>query len=172
MSRPVLASAIAGILARDLRTLCREVEAYPDERQLRQEVPGIPNSAGTLVLHLTGNVQHYVGARLGASGYVRDRPAEFARREVPRLELLQQIAATEAVLGALTQLVDAQLQTDFPEVAGGRRVVTGDYLVHLVSHFAYDLGQLDYHRRVVTGQYAGVAAVRPAELSTARAVPE
>lgn len=52
LSRPVLASAIAGILARDLRTLCREVEAYPDERQLRQEVPGIPNSAGTLVLHL------------------------------------------------------------------------------------------------------------------------
>ena len=164
----MLLSSVAAIFARDLGTLRREVEAYPDERQLWQEVPGITNVSGTLVLHLTGNLQHYLGARLGMSGYVRDRPAEFARRDVPRAELLLQIAGAEEAIGALQRLEDAQLESDYPEVVGGNRVKVGEYLIHLVSHFTYHLGQVDYHRRVVTGQSAGVDAVRPAELSTAR----
>ena len=65
-----------------------------------------------------------------------------------------------------------RLQEDFPEVVGGVRVVTGEYLIHLVSHFAFHLGQLDYHRRVVTGQTRGMDAVRAAELSTARPVAD
>jgi len=81
--------ALAAMLDRDLATLRREVEAYPDERDLWREVPGVPNVGGTLVLHLTGNLQHYFGARLAGTGYVRDRPAEFARRNVPRPELLR-----------------------------------------------------------------------------------
>ena len=47
-------------------------------------------------------------------------------------------------------------------------MVTGEYLVHLSVHFAYHLGQLDYHRRVVTGQNTGVDAMRPGDLSSAR----
>jgi uncharacterized damage-inducible protein DinB len=48
-------------------------------------------------------------------------------------------------------------------------VATGEYLVHLATHLTYHLGQIDYHRRVVTGSSAGVGAVRPAELKSARA---
>lgn len=143
------------------------MEGYPDERGLWQEVPGISNVAGTLVLHLTGNLQHYLGARLGQTGYVRDRPAEFARRDVPRSELLRQIeAARAAVKIALSRAPD--LEAEFPETVAGKRVGTGDYLVHLATHFAYHLGQIDYHRRVVTGAAFAVDAVRPAELSSAR----
>ena len=50
----------------------------------------------------------------------------------------------------------------------GVRVATGDYLVHLTTHFAYHLGQLDYHRRVVTGNASGAGTMRPAELESAR----
>jgi len=165
--------ALAAILDRDLATLRREVEAYPDERDLWREVPGIPNVGGTLVLHLTGNLQHYFGARLAGTGYVRDRPAEFARRDVPRSELLRQIdAARAAVKAGSTAVGTAQLAADFPELVGGSRVRTGDYLVHLAVHFAYHLGQLDYHRRVVTGMNTGVDAVRPVELSSARPAGE
>ena len=88
MTAPALAAAVAAILDRELRTLRRELEAYPDERQLWQEVPGLPNSAGTLALHLTGNLQHYIGACWGGTGYVRNRDAEFGQRDVPRSELL------------------------------------------------------------------------------------
>ena len=52
------------------------------------------------------------------------------------------------------------------------RVNAGEYLVHLISHFTYHLGQLDYHRRVVTRQTRGVDAVRAAELGTARPGPD
>jgi hypothetical protein len=162
----ILPSVIA-ILDRDLRALRREIEAYPDEDSLWLQPAGISNSAGTLALHLAGNVQHYLGARLGATGYVRDRPAEFARRNVPRAEVVQQIEAARQSLAA-AENVGSDLASDFPEVIGNLRFETGDYLIHLVSHFAFHLGQIDYHRRVVTGQTDGIGAVRTAELRSAR----
>jgi hypothetical protein len=163
----MLLADVAAILDRDLRTLAREVEAYADERDLWRLPPGMPNSGGTLALHLAGNIQHYLGARLGGTGYVRDRPAEFALRGVPRAELLGRIeAAREAVRTAAATPVD--IEADFPEVISDARLTTGDYLVHLCTHFAFHLGQLDYHRRLVTGDGAGVGAMRPAELGSAR----
>jgi uncharacterized damage-inducible protein DinB len=168
-----LVEAVAAILDRDLRALAREVEAYPDEAALWQLPEGILNSAGTLVLHLTGNIQHYLGARLGNTGYKRDRPAEFSARGVPREALLRQIeAARGAVRSTVQKLTAEALELDFPEVVGGMRVVTGEYLVHLVSHFDYHLGQVNYHRRLVTRDSRGVDAIRTGELSSARPVAD
>jgi uncharacterized damage-inducible protein DinB len=164
----ILPSVIA-ILDRDLRALRREIEAYPDEDSLWLKPAGVPNSAGTLALHLAGNLQHYLGARLGGTGYVRDRPAEFARRNVPRAEIVEQIEAARGSLAAVEgRLSESDLATDFPEVIGNLRIETGEYLIHLVSHFTFHLGQVDYHRRLVTGQSQGVDAVRAAELRSAR----
>jgi hypothetical protein len=70
------------------------------------------------------------------------------------------------------KLTRQALEQDFPEVVGGMRVVTGEYLIHLVSHFAYHLGQVDYHRRLVTRDARGVDAIRPGELATARPVAD
>jgi hypothetical protein len=56
----------------------------------------------------------------------------------------------------------------YPEAVADLEVATGEYLVHLATHMAYHLGQLDYHRRVVTGNPAGVGAVRPSELRPSR----
>ena len=169
MSSDLLLQSVAAILDRDLRTLRREVEGYPDGRGLWQEVPGIANVAGTLALHLAGNLQHYIGARLGRTGYVRDRAAEFARRDVPRSELLGDIeAARTAVRASLSGPTQPDVTAEFPEAISGSRVTTGDYLIHLVTHFAYHLGQIDYHRRVVTGMAFAVDAVRPSELSSVR----
>lgn len=165
----MLLPGIAALLDRDLRTLRREVEAYPDDGSLWRSIPGIANVGGTLVLHLTGNLQHYLGARLGGTSYIRDRDAEFARRDVPRSELLREIeAARAAVKTAVSRISEQELAADFPESVGGVRVQAGEYLMHLSTHFAYHLGQLDYHRRVVTGSAAGVDAVRAAELASAR----
>jgi hypothetical protein len=162
-----LVSSMAAIFDRDLRALKREVEAFPDERALWTRVPGVSNVAGTLVLHLAGNLQHYIGAVLGGTGYIRDRPAEFGRRDVPRSELLREIeAARAAVARALSGTIN--VDGEFPETIAGKRVQTGDYLVHLATHFAYHLGQLDYHRRFVTGHDQGIDAMRPIELSSAR----
>jgi hypothetical protein len=150
----MLVAAVAAILDRDLQALAREVAAYPDERALWETPPGITNSGGTLAVHLAGNIRHYLGAKLGGT-------------------ILAQIEDARAALrAAAVRTPDERLEDDFPEVIAGVRVATGEYLIHLVSHFAYHLGQLDYHRRVVTRQTGGVNAVRTVELSTARPVPD
>ncbi|HZA98939.1 MAG TPA: DinB family protein [Gemmatimonadales bacterium] len=168
----MIKSAIGSILDRDLNALRREVEAYTDEAELWRTVPGIANSGGTLVLHLAGNLQHYFGAHLGRTPYVRNRAAEFARRDVPRAELLREIeAARAAVKAGLADLSAAQLTGEYPETIAGARLTTGEYLVHLTTHFAYHLGQVDYHRRAVTGSQTTVGAMRPGDLGSARSAP-
>jgi hypothetical protein len=163
-----LAASVRAVLLRDLRGLRREVEAYPDEASLWALPPGAPNSAGTLVLHLTGNLQHFLGAVLGGTGYVRDRDAEFADRNVPRAELLRRIAAAEAAVER--GLPGKGIPAEYPAPAGGggMRVRSDEWLVHLVAHLAYHLGQVDLHRRLSTTSTAGVGTIPTTELPSAR----
>jgi hypothetical protein len=159
----MLITAVRTLLLRDLASFRQELEAYPDEALIWAVPPGISNSAGTLTLHCAGNLQHFVGTRLGHTGYVRDRAAEFARRDVPRVELIAELTrASDMVSSTLNQLDPAVLETTFPDsFAGGRTVATGPFLVHLATHLTYHLGQVDYHRRLVTGAGAipGVVGV-------------
>lgn len=165
----MLVHHVAALLDRELRTLQREVESYSEDSQLWQAVPGMPNTAGTLVLHLAGNVRHFIGAVLGGTGYVRHRDMEFSRRDVRRTELLAEIVAARADLTrAFATIKDENLPAEYPEAITGMRVDSVEYLLHLLTHFAYHLGQLDTHRRLVTGNAASVGAVRPSELASAR----
>jgi hypothetical protein len=161
----VLCSTLQTVLHRELGAVRRSVEAYPDEASLWRLPAGLPNAGGTLVLHIAGNLRYYVGHVLGGIPYVRDRDAEFARRDVPRDALLAEIdAAIDAVERALGGLPDDGLDAIYPERIAGRELRSRDWLVHLASHLAYHLGQLDYHRRVVTGDTTGVGAVSPAAI--------
>lgn len=154
-----LISDLRRIFLRDFDTLADEIRAYPDEAQIWAAPPGVRNTAGTLALHLAGNMEHYLGAVLGGSDYVRDRPAEFADRDVPRREILDRIAAArEAADRTLSALDPSRLDEPFPVDVAGVRLPTGRQLMHLATHFAYHLGQLDYHRRIVTGDPEGVGA--------------
>ncbi len=156
---------IRSILLRDLRALAREVDAYPGDDVLWRVAPGISNSGGTLVLHLLGNLQHFVGAVFGRTGYVRDREAEFATRDLSRAELRRRIeAAAEAVDATLARVTPEQWEADYPAPIAGRTIGTADFLVHLVAHLAYHLGQIDYHRRMLVPGAAGVDAVSVSEL--------
>lgn len=159
------ASTVALLITRELRAVRREIEAYPDDASVWRTVPGIPNTAGTLALHVAGNIRHFIGAIIGGDGYVRDRDAEFARRDVPRAELLAGLdAAITAVRRAMTSADDALFRRPFPELIAKRKVSGADFMAHLVAHLAYHLGQIDYHRRVVTEDGRGVDAVSVREL--------
>ena len=120
-------------------------------------------------MHLAGNVQHFFGAILGGTGYVRDRAAEFSRRDVPRAEIAAQLdAGIAAVERGLSRVADNSLAADYPEKIAGHTVSTGEWLVHLVAHLGYHLGQIDYHRRLVTGRGETVGTMAIPELRTAR----
>src|SRR3954471_2794078 len=62
------------------------------------------NSFGHLVLHLTGNLNHFVGAQLGGTGYVRDRDREFADASPPPKPAA--LAGLDAAVATFHQVVD------------------------------------------------------------------
>ena len=159
-------ASVHAVLRRELRAVRRSVDAYPDDAALWELRPGLPNAGGTLALHLAGNLQHYVGAVLGRSGYVRDRDAEFSRRDVTRADVQAELAAAErAIDDGMRALREDRLDEPYPEPLSGHRLATRDFLLHLAAHLAYHLGQIDYHRRVVTGDSRGIGAIASAELS-------
>lgn len=146
-------ASLAEQFDRHLELLASEVQAYEESASMWRSLPGTPNSGGTLALHLVGNLQHWIGACLGDSGYVRDRAAEFGDRGVSQHEMLMRVARTrETVARVLGGLDPATLGTTFPSLPdhyAGRSVAW--FLGHLLGHLGYHLGQLNYHRRIVAG---------------------
>lgn len=163
--------AIAAVISRELRTIERELNAYQTEEQVWALPAGLPNSGGTLALHAAGNLRHFVGTVLGGGSYVRDREAEFSQRGVPRAELIDGLHEAEnAVRDTLGSIDPAKFSEPYPIAVANRRVNTGEFLAHLATHLAYHAGQLDFHRRIVTGDAAGVGAVSPLELPSAKPI--
>jgi hypothetical protein len=152
--------AILKVMTRELDTLSREIAAYPDDASLWAELGGCPNLGGTLVLHLMGNLRHFIGVQLGGSGFVRDRDSEFTTRGLGRAELLSRVETAKAdVVAALSKLDEAALHEPFPIPIAGVSLDIATTLVHLQSHLAFHLGQIDYHRRGVTGDRTGVGVL-------------
>ena len=155
-----LATDLSLLLTRELEGLRREIELYPDDVSVWRTLPGVTNSAGNLALHVAGNLQHYVGAVLGGSGYVRNRDAEFTRRSGTKAEILGELdAALKAVRGVLPNLATDRVAAPYPEPVNGSAVRTGLFLCHLATHAAFHLGQLGYLRRAVTGDTRTSGAV-------------
>ena len=142
-------SELKTLLLKDLATLRREVEAYPDDASLWRPVPGIANPGGNLALHLAGNLQFFLGAQLGRTGYVRDRDREFAVRGLPRAEVLRELdAAALAVQAGLETLEPEALDREIPSHHGGQTLTLRRSLLQIAAHLAYHLGQVSYHRRL------------------------
>ena len=146
----MLKPALLELFERDLRRLAEEINLYADEADLWVVRPGIANSAGNLCLHLIGNLNHFVGAVLGNTGFVRDRDSEFALKNVPRQELLASIEnVIQVVTSTLQGMTDEDFEQVFPVPKRDQIVHTDLMLIHLVGHLSYHLGQINYHRRLV-----------------------
>ncbi|NRB47536.1 MAG: DUF1572 family protein [Saprospiraceae bacterium] len=132
--------------------LKREIEAYENELDLWLCPAGISNSAGNLCTHLVGNLHHFIGYGLGDTGYVRDRPLEFAIKDVPRETLLAELDKTTSMIRTVL-LNLPNLGARYPKQL--RDEHHGEYsinkeLVRLCAHLAYHVGQVNYHRRLLT----------------------
>lgn len=168
-----LQASLSALLGRDLQAMRRTIEAYPDDLLPWLPHPSMPNSGGTLALHVTGNLRSYIGAALGGTGYVRDRPREFAARDLPRSVVAEGLEAAEReVRATLAGLSDADLQRQFPQPLSGQHFLTGDLLLHLAVHLGYHLGQADYHRRLVTGNSVAIGAMALPALASAQPAGE
>lgn len=138
------------IFNRDFLKLKQELEFYKDQRKIWQVEEGISNSAGNLCLHLIGNINHFIGATLGGTTYVRNRELEFSQKDIPVNELLKHIDDTMLVVeNTLNNLSEDKLAKEFPLLYSNQKVTTMFILLQLVAHLDYHLGQINYLRRLL-----------------------
>lgn len=146
----MITESIRSLFNRDLNKLKTEIAAYNNEENLWVIDKSIANSAGNLCLHLVGNINHFIGAQLGNTGYIRNRELEFSLKDVPRTELIEKIEATIAMIDSiLPQLSEEDLKREYPLVVFESKMTTDYFLIHLVAHLDYHLGQINYHRRLL-----------------------
>jgi uncharacterized damage-inducible protein DinB len=144
------ATDLASLFHRDLSRLVEHLRAFPSDEALWETPPGITNSAGTLTLHLEGNLREYIGRQLGGVSYTRDRPLEFSARGHSREELLRRIEEVrDRIPPIVERLTEAQMTAIYPEVVLDTPMQTGEFLLHLYGHLNWHRGQLDYVRRIV-----------------------
>lgn len=145
---------LAFLFRRHLGRLERQLDAIDDAR-LWEVRPGVTNSAGHLLLHLNGNLREYIGRQMGGVPYVRDRAREFGATPVPRAEMTAAIAELVSLVpGVLERTPASRWDETFPEDVLGEPLTHRHFVMHLFGHLHYHLGQIDYLRRVLTGDGA------------------
>jgi uncharacterized damage-inducible protein DinB len=102
------------------------------------------NSAGNLILHLSGNVRQWIVAAIGGARFDRNRDLEFSERgPVSKAELISKIeraiADADGVIAALEH--DSLLRT---HTVQKYHVTALQSIYHVVEHFSYHLGQILY----------------------------
>lgn len=146
----MLTDTLQQLFDRDLNKLKLEIESYQNEKALWVIDKNIANSAGNLCLHLIGNLNFFIGATLGNTGYVRNRELEFSLKDVPQSELTAKVEATLVVVRqSLSALTEEDLSADYPIVVFEKKMSTEFFLVHLITHLSYHLGQINFHRRLL-----------------------
>ncbi len=138
------------LFKRDLTKLKSEIRLYEDEADLWIIEKDISNSAGNLCLHIIGNLNHFIGTTLGKSSYVRQRNAEFNLKDIPVKELSKMIDDTIIVIrNVLEKLSKDDLIKIYPIKVFNEEMTTEFFLIHLIAHLNYHLGQINYHRRLL-----------------------
>ncbi|RTY75427.1 DinB family protein [Flavobacterium sp. LS1R10] len=146
----MLIDTLKMLFIRDLNILKSEIESYENESDICKTQKGIANSAGNLCLHIIGNLNTYIGAQYGKTGYIRNRPLEFSLKDISRAELLSKIEETIVILvNALNTLSEEDLKMEYPLLVLKNKTSTEFILLHLTTHLAYHLGQINYHRRLL-----------------------
>lgn len=146
----MLTETLKTLFSRDLNKLKSEIASYKNEANLWIIDKNIANSAGNLCLHLIGNLNTYIGATLGGSNYIRNRELEFSLKDIQKQDLVKMIETTLILVSeTLDKITDEQLNSEYPMLVFQEKTSTEFFLVHLTTHLAYHLGQINYHRRLL-----------------------
>ena len=146
----IIIETLLKLFDRDLQRLEEEITLYQSEEAIWKLGGEIKNTAGNLCLHLCGNLQHYIGANLGHTSYVRNRENEFAAKGISKAELVAEVQKTrQTVRETLETLKPSVLEAEYPERIFDYPTTTAYFLIHLTAHLNYHLGQVNYHRRIL-----------------------
>jgi uncharacterized damage-inducible protein DinB len=146
----MLIESLKSLFSRDLNKLRTEIELYQHEENIWKIDKEITNSAGNLCLHLIGNLNTFISAQIGKTNYIRHRELEFSLKNIPRSELIENIEKTKTIImTSLDVLSDKDLEKEYPLLVFENKMSTGYFLIHLTTHLAYHLGQINYQRRLL-----------------------
>lgn len=142
---------ITGQFSKYLAKLEEEISLFNNEADLWKLTGDLKNTPGNLALHLCGNLKHNIGAVMGSNGYVRNRDLEFSQTGITKADILSEIRSTAEMITPILEAQDeASLSRDFPEKSHGEDQTYYDALIRLALHFGYHVGQINYHRRILT----------------------
>ncbi len=145
----MLNCTLANFYERDIRKLIEEVNLFRNEEDLWRTRGSVKNSAGNLVLHIVGGLNHLIGATLAHTGYVRNRDQEFIRKEVERKELVAQLEFLIPMINeTLSALTLEDIEAEYPIFFDYPKATTSYVLLQLLLHLNYHLGQVNYLRRI------------------------
>jgi uncharacterized damage-inducible protein DinB len=105
------------------------------------------NSFGHLVLHLTGNLNYYIGTQIAKTGYVRDRPREFNDPNPPSKD--EALNRFDDAVAMVVKTVRAQSADDWSAEysgAGTNATVRLDMIMQCAAHIQHHVGQMIYLR--------------------------
>jgi uncharacterized damage-inducible protein DinB len=143
-----LSGLLAGVLSERYQANAariRELAAPLSESAFWGKPLPFGNSFGHLVLHLTGNLNYYIGAQIAQTGYVRDRPREFNDSQPPAKE--ETLARLDQAVAMVVSTLAGQSEQDWsqPYSATGANASTRlAMIVHCAAHMQHHIGQMVY----------------------------
>jgi hypothetical protein len=104
------------------------------------------NSFGHLVLHLTGNLNYYIGAQIAATGYVRDREREFTDSQPPsKAEALRRFdEAIAMVVHTLAEQTAESWSQEYKAVGADMCPNRFSIVLRCSAHLFHHIGQMIY----------------------------
>ncbi|MCZ7609518.1 MAG: DUF1572 family protein [Ignavibacterium sp.] len=140
---------IKSSVVRDLDKLKKEISSYKNSENIWKKEDDSSYSAGNLCLHLLGNLNHFIGAVIGKTGYVRNRDFELSQKGISINELVKQIDETvvvvEKTLGSIT---DDMLNQYYPLLFNDQKITNCQMLINTMCYLNYHLGQINFHRKL------------------------
>lgn len=138
------ASSLAARYAK-LAGVVRELAAPLSEEQFWGKPFSFGNSFGHLALHLTGNLNYYIGAQIAGTGYVRDRPREFAEAARPSKE--EVMKNFDDAVEMVVRTIRSQSAEEWPAAytaTGSDAKTRLEMVLQCATHLHHHIGQMMY----------------------------
>jgi uncharacterized damage-inducible protein DinB len=128
-----------------LAGVVQELAAALSDEQLWEKPFSFGNSFGHLMLHVTGNLNYYIGAQIAGTGYVRDRPLEFSAAARPsKAEVLKKFdQAIEMVVATINSQSAEDWSKEYAAVGADARD-RFDMVLQCATHLHHHIGQMMY----------------------------
>ena len=123
----------------------RELAAPLTDAQFWKKPFPFGNSFGHLVLHLTGNLNYYIGAQIAGTGYVRDRPREFNDPQPPAKD--EALKGFDDAVGMVVKTIQGQSPGEWSAEYSGVGTDAGnriEMILACAAHMQHHIGQMIY----------------------------